>query len=280
MRVLLPLDTFSFFKFIISFFILLFALLFPVVGIITLVILIVGRAHTLGAWMAMWRAGKLTWEYLFWVVVIMAAFSYWGFAVASLEVFGFVAYALFAIHFMFDEFDLQEEKRTHGNILSSLTPFFLTIILLISQFTSTVVPMVILVSIAFAAAVIELLFVKEINWFFFHTKVLTIFILGAASASLSAAFILNVFLLSHYLFWFIYPVYKLHKYKREERDSFIMMLLIIVGLSIFIYSSKIWGGEENIELTQRSFYLASIVHVLLTAPFGYLFGLPRPIKST
>ncbi len=275
MKVTLPLKSFSFFKVVTSVFILVIALLFPVVGLVSLVILVVGRAHTLGAWLAMWKSGKLTWYYLFSTVGVIAGLSFWGFTVAKMEHLAFLAYALFSFHFLFDEFDLQEEKRKGGNIFSSMPPAVSLFLILLSEYIHVNVSLFAIAILLLSLFAIELMFIKEINWFFINAKILTVFIIIAHFMGFSAAAILNIFLLSHYLFWFILPVYKLHKYRREERDGFIMMLCIVMALSIFIYSSKIWGGMENIDVSLRSFYIASLVHVLLTAPFGYVFGLPR-----
>ena len=278
MKINLPLRTFSFFKVVVSFFILTTALVFPLAGFVSLMILVVGRAHTLGAWLAMWRSKKLTWYYLFSIVLVTSVLSFWGFTTASITALSFSAYSFFAFHFLFDEYDLQEEKRKGGNIFSSISPAISVILILISNYLHIGMTTTFFATIIGIFFIMEMFLITEINWFFVNAKILTIFILIAHTLGFSAPTILNMFLVSHYLFWFIYPVYNLHRYKREERDGFIMILIIVMLLSVFIYSSKVWGGTENIDVSLRSFYIASLVHVLLTAPFGYLFGLPKPSK--
>jgi hypothetical protein len=47
-------------------------------------------------------------------------------------------------------------------------------------------------------------------------------------------------------------------------------------MSAFIYSIKIWGGQDApSEVLTRTFYIATIIHVLSTAPFAYFFGLKK-----
>jgi hypothetical protein len=46
-------------------------------------------------------------------------------------------------------------------------------------------------------------------------------------------------------------------------------------MSVFIYSSHVWGISENSDIAIRTFFVAAVLHILTTAPFGYLFGLPR-----
>jgi hypothetical protein len=80
----------------------------------------------------------------------------------------------------------------------------------------------------------------------------------------------------HYIFWVAYPVYKLNKYVKEDRDDFIMILTLIILMSAFIYSTKIWTGiDESKDFLTRTFFVATLVHTFSTAPFGYWFGLRR-----
>lgn len=226
--------------------------------------------------MAIWRAGKFNWMYFTGVLVLTGAVSFWGIKIAPLATLSFVGYTLFAFHFLFDEFDLQEEMRNIGTVLSSANPFILTLLCLCNHFLNLYIPFAVFILIAGTVLILEMLYVAEINWFFVHTKILTLFILTSLFFEISAITILNIFLVFHYFFWFIYPVYKLHKYKRSERDGFIMMLLVLMIMSVFIYSTKIWGAPEIADVALRTFFIASIAHILTTAPFGYLIGLPRP----
>ena len=134
MKIVLPVNNFSFFKFVSGSLFLLCALTFPIISYVSLVILVVGKAHSLGAWMAIWRAGKFSWLYFFWVLVLVCGVSFWGSKIAPLQTLAFVGYTLFAFHFLFDEFDLQEEPRNLGNILSSINPFILTFLFLLNHF--------------------------------------------------------------------------------------------------------------------------------------------------
>lgn len=276
MKVILPIKSFAGFKVIAGLLFFIIALVSPLFAYVSIFMLVLGRAHSLGAWFSMWRAKKLTWVYLTSILIFTSLISWWGFTVASLPVLAFTAYGLFAIHFLFDEFDLQEQKKNISSFVSSVLPLVLTLLYLFDDYLHFSIHITTYLLIASVFLLLEFVYLREINWFVIQTKILTLFVLIAIYIKLGSANVLNLFLLHHYFFWFLYPVYKLHKYKKEERDSFIMMLLIIVVLSIFVYSSKVWGGVDNIDVSFRSFYIASLVHVILTAPFGYLFGLPRP----
>ena len=278
MKISLPINNFSFFKVATGTLFLFGTLIFPVALYVPVIILIVGKAHSLGAWMAIWRAGKFTWVYFLWVLIITGGVSFWGSEIAPLATLAFVGYTLFAFHFLFDEFDLQEEVRDFGNVLSSIIPFILTFLFLLNHFFNLHIPLTTFLVIAGVILIPEVLLTKEITWFFIHTKILTLFIICSIFLGSTAITLLNILLVFHYFFWFIYPVYKLHKYKRAERDGFIMMLLIIMIMSIFIYSTKIWGAPEIMDIAMRTFFIASIAHILTTAPFGYLLGLPKPKK--
>ncbi len=275
MQVNLQLGNFSFFKFIFGTFLLSLALFFPVFLYITLVVIVVGKAHSLGAWLSMWRAGKLNNKYFIWLVFIIVSVSYLGVKVLSVAVLSFVTYLLFSFHFIYDEFDLQEEKRVLGNIISGFLPLLLLFLYLINFFYfNNFLNINSIIGIVTTYVFLEILYVKEINWFFINSKILTLFVVLSFLFNINPINILNVFALYHYVFWFIYPVYKLHKYKREERDGFIMILFIIMLVSTFVYSSVIWGNGDSQDAV-RLFLIGTLVHVLSTAPFGYLIGLPK-----
>lgn len=276
-RIELPRKNFGFFKFALgSTFLIAVAAHNSIASYSFLIALAVGKAHSLGAWIAMWRSGKLNWRYITSMFFISIAVSYWGLKmVDSLETLSFITYTLFSFHFLFDEFDLQEEARTQAGILASISPAFLLLLLLARDFLHINITDQILWGVTLSAIAIECIYLKKINWFFLHTKVLTLFILGAAQLGMSAGAILATFLIFHYFFWFIYPVYKLHKYKPEERDNFIMILVLIVSTSFYFAVTRNLYGEEILNLTIRAFLIGTIIHILSTAPFGYLFGLPK-----
>jgi hypothetical protein len=280
MKVHLPVNNFAFFKMAIGTAFLAAALVTPLISIYSFAIaLMVGRAHSLGAWVAMWRAGKLSWRYIVWMSAIIIAVSYWGLQMVSLNHLLFVTYVLFAFHFFFDEFELQEERRTFTNLLSGAAPLLVMLLFLCRSFLDVAVTMGLMVTTALTFLALEFIYVRELTWFTIHTKILTAFILLSFHLGTSATAVHAVFLTFHYFFWFIYPVYKLHKYKREERDGFIMMLLLIVAASFYFAITKDSYGPQVYELVIRSFNIGTIVHILATAPFGYLFGLPLPKQS-
>lgn len=279
MKINLATNNFSFFK-VLSGTLLLggaFFSPFVVAGYSLIVALIVGKAHALGAWLAMWRAGKFNWIYVSAMCLITVVVTFWG-SLASLPVLNFVTYILFAFHFFFDEFDLQEEKRSGHNALAGISPFLLSFLYLVKDYYHLAFPSEIFILLASILLLAELVFVKEINWFFIQTKLLTFFILGSIFSGVPANSILSILLVYHYFFWFVYPVYKLHKYKREERDGLIMILLLIIAASVFA-SSRSSYSPEFMDFSIRVFLIGTIIHIFSTAPFGYLFALPRPQRS-
>ena len=281
MKINLPTNTFSFFKFVSGTLFLIVALFSPLVAIYSFfVALTVGRAHGLGAWLAMWRSGKLNWMYVSWMTIIILLTSFWGLKIASSVTLLFVTYMFFAFHFFFDEFDLQEETRSIGNILSGISPLLLICLFLIKGFFAVSVPINFFVALAVTLLALELIHLKEMNWFFLNTKVLTVFILLSMYLGASAKNILDIFLVFHYFFWFIYPIYRLHKYRPQERDGFIMMLVLLIGAGIYFASTQRTYGPDVLEFSIRIFMVGTLVHIFSTAPFGYVFGLPRPKGHT
>ena len=277
MKINLPTDTFSFFKFASGTIFLIIALFSPLVAIYSFfVALTVGRAHGLGAWLAMWRAGKLNWKYVSWMTVIILMTSFWGLKLVSSTTLLFVTYFFFAIHFFFDEFDLQEETRTMRNILSGISPLLLVCLFLIQGFLGIHIPLPVFVAIAMTFVALEMIHLQEVNWFFLHTKILAAFILASMYLGSSAKNILDIFLVFHYFFWFAYPVYKLHKYKPAERDGFIMMLVLLIGAGIYFATTRSSYGPDVLQFSIRIFMVGTLIHIFSTAPFGYMFGLPKP----
>lgn len=238
----------------------------------------IGRSHSLGAWLGMWRAGKLSWVFVFYIIFVLISIYILFFKIIPTGTAVFISQLLFIVHFIFDEFELQEEKKILSSVFLSFTPAILSIIFITQGFFGIKTDFSLFFLIALMLFTIELLFLKEINWFFVDTKVLSFFVLAAIYLGKTPHFIFITFLAFHYFFWFIYPVYKLHKYKREERDGFIMALLIIVFSSIFLYSGTPFVLSSNNLTFLKIFYAASTVHILTTAPFAYLFGFPRPKK--
>lgn len=84
----------------------------------------------------------------------------------------------------------------------------------------------------------------------------------------------------HYFFWFVYPVYKLHKYKRSERDGFIMLLVILLGTSFYLAITNSHFSPEILQVGIKTFLVATIVHILSTAPFAGALGLKQPLYIT
>lgn len=279
MNVSLPTKDFGFFKVVVGSLFLICALCLPSIAVYSFgIALLVGRAHSMGAWVGMWRAGKLNWIYVSWMLFLSVVISYWGLKMTSLTFLNYFTYLLFAFHYFFDEFDLQDEKRILSNILPSISPFVLTVLYLADDYYRLGIGLSTFIAIAVALTIAELLFTKEINWLVVQMKLLTLFILGSILFGVSANAILNIFLISHYFFWFVYPVYKMHKYKRAERDGLIMILILIVATSMFFAFTKASASPDLIEIAERTFLVGTIVHIIATAPFGYIFGLPRPKK--
>ncbi len=282
MHIDLPKNNFAFFKFIAGSLFLMAVISYNSIALYSFFIaLAVGRAHSLGAWIAMWRSGKLNWKYITSMFLVSIAVSYWGLnMVPNLQILSFITSLLFCFHFFFDEFDLQEEERSWENILPSLSPAILISILLTKDYLHFNVPLNTFYVIAGGLLLIEIIHTKRIGWFFLHTKILTLFTLVAVALHMNAQGILATFLIFHYFFWFLYPIYKLHKYKPTERDSFVMILLLVVSTSLYFSITKNDYSDEVMQLTIRAFLIGTIIHVLATAPFGYLFGLPRKSPTT
>ncbi len=278
MVVNLPLNSFSFFKVFVGTVFLFFTLFSGVIENSAIIItLAIGKAHLLGAWLAMWRSNKLNWRYAIWMTILIICISFWGITSdPSMHLLGLVTYLFFTFHFFFDEFDLQETTRTLSNVIVSISPAFIVLLLLLNDFLALGIHNITFYSIALVFLFIEFIYVREITWFIIHMKFLLVFVLTAIYFGIPANIILNTFLVFHYLFWFIYPVYKLHKYKREDRDGLIIILLLLVATSVYFAPAIKSYGVETLNLAQRIFLVGTIVHVLSTAPFGYLFGLPKP----
>lgn len=274
MIVNLPVKSFAFFKVILGCFILFLSIPISFSGYVYKIAQFLAGAHFLGAYLAMWKAGKLSVKYVIWIIVITLVSSFLVYKTTSIQLLFFLIFGLFYFHFLFDEFDLQEERKSFNNLLSVANPTVLLFLLLFKDFFHLNIGIFVFALVSLHLLAIELIFIKEINWFFIHTKILAIFALVSVFYSVSTFSIWSVTLVYHYIFWFIYPVYKLHKYNREERDGFIMIIIILITIFAFIYSPN----NYNIPAVDglRLLLIASVVHVLTTAPFGYYFGLPRP----
>lgn len=271
------LRTFSVSKIILGSIFLLFCILFPKsYPYILLGIFLSGIAHMLGAWISMWKAKKLNWKYITWMIFLMFFVGFVGFKLDP-KLFIFIGNMLFAFHFLYDEFDLQEELRSSSNLIAVINPTILIVISLCKDFFSLHwFTFNYLIIFALFISIIEyIFFIKKVNLFFIHTKILAFFVLLALFLGHNSIYIMSVFLLYHYIFWFIYPVYKLHLYKRDERDGLIMILLLITAAYFYSVITAEPSTLNVLKPITITFY-GTIIHILSTAPFGYLFGLPRP----
>ncbi len=274
MKVFLPRGTFSSYKIVIGTLFLILVLLFPFLTLYLVPLaLLVGKPHLLGAWLGMWRARRITWKYVAWMFFLSLTVSYWGMHVTSPEFLYFFTASLFAVHFLFDEYDLQEQKRTKYNLLAGFTPLFVILVYLFDFYYKFGISLDLVLLMVFVLVSVEVITLKEINWFFVQSKILLLFAIVAILNNFSPQSIIGVLLIFHYFFWFIFPVYKLHKYKKEERDGFIMILLLLVSTSLYFSTTSPSYGEEMYILAVKVFHIGTIIHILSTAPFGYLFGL-------
>jgi hypothetical protein len=270
-------NSFGAIKFFFGSFFLILSVFSPLTSLIIFAVLALGRAHSIGAWLGMWRAGKLTLTYVVYTSAIIVLIAFLGFKVLSFNLLVLVSSLLFTFHFFFDELENSQEKNNLASYIASLTPGILGGLFFIDSFFKLNISIIWLLVIFVVGLFFEMNIHKKISWHFFQMKMISFFIICSFLIDKNSTFLLSVFLMYHYIFWFIYPVYKLHKYKREERDGFIIILFLIVASSLFIYSTKIWGGGDQItENFIRGFHVASLVHVLVTAPFAYYFGLARP----
>lgn len=278
MKIELPIFTFASFKVFTSLLFFLSFVFFRNVtfALVTVAPLLVGKAHALGAWVAMWRAGKLNVEYVLYVTLFIVYFTYLGlFQLTFLEL-SLLATILFIIHFVYDEYDLQEEKRINQTVVLVVPTAVLIIMyylegLGLASITSSFFYIFFMLS-----SLLEIYFYRKINWFYLNLKVIQVFLLFFFYFNLDTKLYLNTILSWHYLFWFVFPVYKLHKHNREDRDNLIILLLILILTSIFYMLNIGLMNEEMQDFFGRYFSIVTIVHILSTAPFGYFFGLPKP----
>lgn len=278
MKIELPIFTFASFKVFTSLLFFLSFVFFRNVtfALVTVAPLLVGKAHALGAWVAMWRAGKLNVEYVLYVTLFIVYFTYLGlFQLTFLEL-SLLATILFIIHFVYDEYDLQEEKRINQTVVLVVPTAVLIIMyylegLGLASITSSFFYIFFMLS-----SLLEIYFYRKINWFYLNLKVIQVFLLFFFYFNLDTKLYLNTILSWHYLFWFVFPVYKLHKHNREDRDNLIILLLILILTSIFYMLNIGLLNEEMQDFFGRYFSIVTIVHILSTAPFGYFFGLPKP----
>jgi hypothetical protein len=277
MKVYLPVQSFSGYKVLAGALYLMSVIFFPVIALYSFFIaLLVGRAHGLGAWLGMWRGKRITWKFVVNISLLTILFSYWGAEVVSYEFLTFFTTALFAVHFFFDEYELQEEKISHLNLLAGFTPFITIFIYLIDSYFKLGISLTAILLLSVTLLLVELIHLEKIDWFFVQSKVHLLFVWMAIFQSFSVQAILGVLLTFHYFFWFIFPVYKLHKYKREERDGMIMILLLLISTTVYFALTNQGYGEEVYILAVKAFMIGTIIHILSTAPFGYFFGLKKP----
>lgn len=281
MRVNLPLTDFSTFKTFVGSIYFALVLIYPVIVLYSFMIAFaVGRAHSTGAWFGMWRANKLTWKYVFLMSVLSLGVFYWGFRMVSLDFLIFFTTFLFAFHFFFDEYELQGSTIQWRTLLSGLNPLMVVWSYLLIIYYNLPISLHIVFVGSVILLLIECIHTDEMNWFFVQSKLHLVFIWLAAIMNIRIQDILGVLLTFHYFFWFIFPVYKLHKYKRSERDSFIMILILIIASSLFFAGTKDTYSQEIYDMARTTFMVLTIIHILGTAPFGYLFGLKRSLYVT
>lgn len=282
MNVSLPIKSFAFFKVALGGVFLVLSVAFQnVLNPLFLILpLMVGKAHTIGAWVAMWKSNKLNWKYVSFITLYVIVFLYLGLMVWTLDFLLIITNILFAFHFLFDEFDLQEETKNLANLILPTAIFIQLVMYMFNYFNILHASFSVYLGITLLAVLLETVFLKEISWQYINIKLIAGFLLYCVYAGTGPVFVFSTILIFHYLFWFIYPVYKVHKYKREERDGLIMILIILVLTSIYV----VWGINSSMETRPgdmynfplRYFLIFTIVHVLATAPFAYLIGLPRP----
>ena len=190
-----------------------------------------------------------------------------------------MTYLLFSFHFLYDEFVLQQEERILSNLFSALAPFGLITLYLLSEFFNLHTAFGTFLLIGATALVLEALYVREVNWFIIQTKLLSIFILSSIYLRISPYSVVNVFIISHYFFWFIYPVYKLHKYKPSERDGLIIVLLILAVSSLYSSTTSVTAVNQlgSLDIFTRLFFTGTIIHIFTTAPFAYFMGMPKSV---
>lgn len=274
MKVDLPLKSFSFVKVAVGAFYLLLSVLAPVIAFYSFFIaLAVGRAHGVGAWIGMWRAKRITWKYVTWVAAISMIVSYWGMQMISTEYLIFFTTFLFAFHFFYDEYELQEQKLVFSNFFAGLTPLVIVWAHLINAYYKLGISITTLALLTVVLLLVEAIYTTEINWFFIQSKIHTLFIWAAILTGLPIQHISGLLLTFHYFFWFVYPVYKLHKYKPDERDGLVMILILITLSSLYFAITKNNYSLEAYTVAVKVFMVGTIIHILATAPFAELLGL-------
>lgn len=267
---------FPFFKVVVSFVFLISSIFLPLISAVTIFIIFFARVHALGAFFAMWRAKRLTWQYLICVMLMIVGVSYLGVNVLSIYVLSFIAFVTVSFHFIYDEYELQEENRTFENIVLMVGPLLILFLVIFRDFFQIPMSFLFFLAVAGFTFLIEAIYVRKINWIFVSSKVQMLFFLLAIYIGKDITYIIYTLLMLHYVFWLAYPVYKLNKYVKDDRDDFIMMMLLLIFFAAFVYSTSIWGVEGmSKDVSTRIFYIASIVHIFSTAPFAYFFGLKR-----
>lgn len=255
---------------------LLLVIQFPILSLYYfLFALVVGKAHAFGAWIAMWRARRFTWKYTLFLLSITIVATVWGSLIASREQLAFFTYTLFAFHFFFDEYQLQDQKLSKNTLFTGFIPYITVTFYLFNEYFAWGISSHIIIAISLALTCIELFFIKSLDWFFIQSKAMSLFIWAAIAIPLSSHAILGVILTYHYFFWFVYPVYKLHKYKREERDGLIMIILLVISTTTYYAFTKDSYGMDAFYMSVRAFQIGTIIHILSTPPFGYFLGLKK-----
>lgn len=238
----------------------------------------IGKAHSLGAWMGMWRAGMLNKLYIFSMVLLTICITYLGIFVFPLWFLTLITSALFLIHFILDEYELQGESFGRRAIFLPISFLTISILALLVRNEFLNVPFWFYLVCYLVFSVAHYFFNRKITWNQINLNLVNIFLLIFIYRGVDPYYFVGMILLWHYFFWFIYPVYKLHKYKREERDGFIFILILIILSSVFLAFKNNLLTPEVKEYSIRYFDVITIVHILGTTPFGHLFGLPKKKK--
>lgn len=236
------------------------------------------NGHFFGALYSIWKSKKFTLLYGI-SLCLIAIFSFiLGFKILPVTVLIFTAHILFFIHFFYDEYFLQGESPSFSNLISICTPSILYAIFLINDFYKFDMAFSEFVLLAAAFLLLELIYTKTFSWFLIYTKFLTVFLLYAIAIGESVFFVSRAFLLFHYLFWFVYPVYKLRAAKPSSALNLGVIVAVLTFVTGTVFLTKIFLIDGTItQVSIQYFQVLSMIHILTTAPFGYLFGLQKPL---
>lgn len=251
-------------------------LLYPQVSIpLFVVAMVFARAHAFGAWFSMWRAKRINWMYVIGVFVMTFILSYAVMRLGSYELWIYITSVLFFAHYFIDEYIFQNKKIIKGNVLFGFIPFVTVVLLFtVNLFQVNISYWAIA---AIDVLLLGLLFIqsKKISKEFLICLLYTSFFWATSLIHMQMLHIFGILLVIHYGAWFVYPVLKLHIYRRDERDEFIMMIILILSTSIYYTVTANEYSAVLFELGVKWFLIFTLVHVLSSAPFGYIIGLKK-----